>query len=92
MFDPGIMFGGAIVWLGLLIVALAVMRGRWRTAAAIPGAAMLAAVAVGVLGGLAGSNLAPIWIFIAFPFCAVWLGAVWLLWCAARAWAWAKAG
>ena len=40
---------------------------------------MGAAAAVGVLGGLAGSNIAPIWIVFALPPCLLWLGALWLL-------------
>ena len=30
-------------------------------------------------GGLAGSNMAPIWIFIALPLCTTWIVALWII-------------
>ena len=58
---------------------MAGVAGAWRLAAWVPVAAMAAAVAVAVLGSLAGSNLAPIWIVFALPLCLVWLAGLWLL-------------
>ena len=59
--------------------ALRRFEGGWRMAAWVPALAMGAAVAVAVLGSLAGSNLAPIWIVFALPPCLLWLAALWLL-------------
>ena len=39
--------------------------------------AMLLAIAVGVLGGLAGANMAPMWIVVALPLCTLWIVALW---------------
>lgn len=66
-------------WLILQATALWRMRGRWRVAAWIPLAAMLLAIAIAVLGGLAGSNLAPIWVVLALPVCLIWLATLWIL-------------
>ena len=78
---------GFFVALPLLVVggvvaqwqALRRFAGGWRRAAWVPVVVMGAAVAVGVLGGLAGSNLAPIWIVFALPLCLLWLAGLWLL-------------
>lgn len=59
--------------------ALRRFEGGWRLAAWVPVVAMGAAVAVGVLGAMAGSNLAPIWIVFALPLCLLWLAGLWLL-------------
>ena len=59
--------------------ALRHFEGGWRMAAWVPALAMGAAVVVAVLGSLAGSNLAPIWIVFALPPCLLWLTALWLL-------------
>jgi hypothetical protein len=67
---------GAIV---LQVKALRRFEGGWWVAAWIPALAMGAAVAVAVLGTLAGSNLAPIWIVFALPLCLAWLVALWLV-------------
>jgi hypothetical protein len=73
---------GLPLWLiaGIVLQVRALRRfeGRWRAAAGIPALAMGAAVAVAVWGSLAGSNLAPIWIVFALPFCLAWLAALWL--------------
>lgn len=66
-------------WLALQAVALWKLWGRWRTAAWLSVAAMGLATAVGILGGLAGSNIAPIWIFFALPVCLMWVAALWVL-------------
>lgn len=71
------MAGGA--WLVLQVLALWQLRGGWRKAAWLCAMAMGLAVAVGVLGGLAGSNMAPIWIFLALPVCLAWIGALWII-------------
>lgn len=65
------------LWLGLQLLALTRFRGGWRVAAKIPAFAMGAAVAVAVFGAFAGSNLAPIWVFLAFPLCLAWLAMLW---------------
>ena len=72
---PLLLIGGAVMqW-----QALRRFSGGWRLAAWVPLAAMGAAVAVAVLGSLAGSNLAPIWIVFAVPPCLAWLTGLWLL-------------
>ncbi len=38
---------------------------------------MLLAIAVGVIGGLAGANMAPMWIVVALPLCTPWIAALW---------------
>ena len=58
--------------------ALKRFEGGWRLAAWVPAAAMGGAVAVAVLGALAGSDLAPIWIVFALPLCLLWLAGLWL--------------
>jgi len=60
-------------------LALKRFEGSWRLAAWVPILGMGAAVAVGVLGAMAGSNLAPIWIVFALPPCLLWLAGLWLL-------------
>jgi len=59
--------------------ALRRFEGGWRLAAWVPVAVMGAAVAVAVLGVMAGSNLAPIWIAFALLPCLLWLAGLWLL-------------
>ena len=71
---PLFLFGGiAAQWF-----ALRRFRGGWRLAAWVPVAVMGAAVAVAVLGVMAGSNLAPIWVVFALPLCLIWLAGLWL--------------
>jgi len=82
---PGVFFG----WIAMQVFAIRRMRGGWRMAAFVPLAAMGAAFAVAVLGGLAGSNLAPIWVVFALPPSFLWLAVLWL---AHGAWAWAEQG
>ena len=72
------------IWLIPQLLALWLLKGAWRIAAAISGGAMLLALAVGILGGLAGSNIAPIWIALALPLCTVWIVALWLIYGVAR--------
>jgi hypothetical protein len=66
---------------GLVAQWLALRRftGGWRIAAWVPVVTLGAAVAVAVLGVLAGSNLAPIWVVFALPLCLLWLAGLWLL-------------
>ena len=64
-------------WLALQIAALIRFRGGWQVAARVPAFAMGAAIAVALLGVAAGSNLAPIWVFLAFPLCLGWLLLLW---------------
>ena len=47
--------------------ALVAMRGWRRTVAWVSAGVMGLAVAVAVIGGLSGSNLAPIWVVFALP-------------------------
>lgn len=68
------------IWLVLQIWALIFFKGMWRIAASFSAAAMILAVAVGILGGLAGADMAPIWIFIALPLCILWIVLLWLAW------------
>lgn len=72
---PGMLVG----WLVMQVMAVRRMRGGWRTAAFVPLLAMGGALAIAVLGSLAGSNLAPIWVVFALPPCFLWLAALWLL-------------
>ena len=82
---PGVALGG----IAMQIMALRRMRGAWRKAAFVPLVAMGAALAVAVVGSLAGSNLAPIWVVFALPPCFLWLATLWL---ARGVWAWAERG
>ena len=79
----------AIVGIWLQARALLRYRGGWRIAACVPLVALVAALAVAVLGVLAGSNLAPIWVVFALPLCFVWLVALSL---SHGAWSWATRG
>jgi hypothetical protein len=69
----------AVMWLVLQVAALRTLDGRWRTAAWLPIYTVGAAVAVAVLGFMAGSNLAPIWVVFALPLCFVWIVALWIV-------------
>ena len=72
---PVLVIGGlAGQWL-----ALRRFEGGWRLAAWIPVLSMGAAIAAGVFGAIAGSNLAPIWIVFALPQCLLWLAGLWLV-------------
>ena len=72
---PLLVIGGVVLqW-----KALRRFEGGWLIAAWVPVLAMGAAVAVGVLGAMAGSNLAPIWIVFAVPPCLLWIGGLWLV-------------
>jgi hypothetical protein len=66
-----------VLWLALQVAAKRI-TGGWRVAAWVPAFALGAAFAVAVLGVLAGSNLAPIWVVLALPLCVLWLLALWL--------------
>lgn len=81
---PPVLFFG---WIAMQVMALRRMRGGWRIAALVPALAMGAAFAVAVLGAMAGSNLAPIWVVFALPPCFLWLLGLWL---AHGAWGWAS--
>jgi uncharacterized membrane protein len=75
MASPLLIVGGLVAqW-----QALRRFEGLWRLAAWVPAAAMGAALAAAVLGVVAGSNLAPIWVVFALPPCLLWLAALWLL-------------
>jgi hypothetical protein len=64
----------AYVWLQVKAIALGrLFGGLWLAAAWLPVAVMALAVCVAVLGVMAGSNLAPIWIFLAAPLCLAWI-------------------
>lgn len=67
------------IWLIPQALALWLLKGRWRAAAWMSAAAMLLALAVGILGGLAGSNIAPIWIVLALPVCMIWIVGLWVI-------------
>lgn len=69
----------AIGWLVLQLLSLRLMRGRWRVAAFVPAATMTLALAVGIIGGLAGANMAPMWIVLALPACLAWLVTLWIV-------------
>lgn len=68
----------AIVWLILNTLALWLFEGAWRKAALVPAAIMVIASAVAMLGGLGGSNLAPIWVVFAIPVCFVLTICLWI--------------
>lgn len=53
--------------------ALARFAGLWRWAAAVPAIAMAAALAVSIMGAMAGANLAPLWFFLTLPFAFFYL-------------------
>jgi hypothetical protein len=78
-FDSWIMLAGG-AWLVLQVAALAVFRGGWRAAAWLSAIAMGAAVAIAVLGVIAGSNLSPIWVVLALPLCISWIVLLWVAW------------
>lgn len=75
--DVAILFvaGG---WLILQVAAIWRFDGGWRTAAWIPAAAMALAISIAVLGVLAGSDLAPIWVVLALPLCLFAIALLWL--------------
>lgn len=77
---PIALIGGVV----LQIVALRNFTGGWRVAALVPVWTMGAAVAVAVLGVLAGSDLAPIWVVLALPLCFLWVFGMWILRAVAR--------
>jgi len=71
------------VWFGLQVMALRIMDGIWRLAAWLSASAMGLAVLATVVGLLAGSALAPMWIVFALPACLLWIVALWIAWTAA---------
>lgn len=77
---PIALIGGVV----LQIVALRNFTGGWRFVAMVPVWAMGAAVAVAVLGVLAGSDLAPIWVVLALPLCLLWVFGMWIARAVAR--------
>lgn len=77
----------AVGWLVLQVAAIWMMDGLWRKAAWLSAAAMALAIGIAVLGVLAGSNIAPIWVVLALPVCLLWIVALWV----ARGVAWAVA-
>lgn len=76
-FDTWLQFMAA-GWLVLQIAALWTLSGGWRAAAWVSAGAMGAALVVAVLGVLAGSNLAPIWVVLALPLCFGWIVLLWI--------------
>ena len=76
-FDYFLLIAGA--WLLINGLALWSFERAWRKAALVPVAIMALALAIAVLGVASGSNLAPIWVFLALPVC---LGLTTLLWVA----------
>lgn len=73
------LLGLAGIWLIPQGLALYLFKGGWRIAAWVSAGAMILALTVGILGGLAGSNLAPIWVVFALPLCAIWITALWIV-------------
>ncbi len=71
---PLLLIGGIV----LQVQALRRFEGGWKLAAWVPALARGAALAVAVLGSLAGSNLAPIWVVFAIPPCLAWLLGLWI--------------
>lgn len=69
----------ALFWLVLNGLAVWLFRDLWRKAALVPAGLMGLALAVAVLGGLAGSNLAPIWVVFALPLCLALTLLLWLV-------------
>jgi uncharacterized membrane protein YvlD (DUF360 family) len=87
MDDPTLTYflTAAVGWAALQVVALWTLDGLWRKAAWVSAGAMALAIGIAVLGVLAGSNIAPIWIVLALPVCLLWIGALWVV----RGLAWA---
>lgn len=75
--------GGTYIVLQAL--ALWLLRDGWRFAAWVPAFIMVVALIAGIGGGLAGSNIAPMWIVLAMPGCIGWLVVLLGAWGAARA-------
>jgi hypothetical protein len=67
----------ALAWFALQGIALWKLRGPWRMASWISAGAMALALGVAVLGGLAGSNIAPLWVILALPVCLLWIVVLW---------------
>jgi hypothetical protein len=70
------MFAVPAAWIWLQVKTIALGRlfgGLWLVAAWLPVAVMALAILVAVLGVMAGSNLAPIYIFLAAPLCLAWV-------------------
>ena len=77
MDDYFLLAGGT--WLVLQLLALWLLQGWWRKAAWLSAAVMGLAICVAVLGGMAGSNLAPIWIVFTLPVCLSWIAGLWIV-------------
>jgi len=60
-------------YLWLQVRALRRFRRGWRRAALVPVAAMSVAAAISIGGGLAGADLAPLWIFLTLPAAVLFL-------------------
>lgn len=71
-------YEAAAVWLIFNALALWLFKGRWKKAAFVPVAIMAAALTVAVLGGIGGSNLAPIWVVFAIPICFALTICLWI--------------
>jgi len=68
-----------LLYLVLQVGGLFARREPLRTGARLSAGVMAAAVLFAVLGGLAGSNLAPIWVFFAIPVLTLALSVLWLM-------------
>jgi len=69
----------------LQVFSLWLLDGGWRMAAWVPAVVMFVVFVIGVAGGLAGSNIAPLWIVLAMPACIGWLVVLLGAWGAAQA-------
>lgn len=65
------LFGAGLLYLLLQLASILLLRGRWQMVAWACAGVMAFAIIVGMLGGYGGSNMAPLWIVIAFPVLAV---------------------
>jgi hypothetical protein len=74
-----------VTYMVLQTLSLWLLKGGWRLAAWVPAATMAVAIVVGVVGGLAGSNIAPMWIVLSMPGCIGWLVVLLGAWGAAQA-------
>ncbi|WP_374370719.1 hypothetical protein [Dongia sp.] len=68
---PLVMLG---LYLWLQIRTLRRYRHGWWWAALLPAIAMALATLVGLVGGLQGANLAPLWFFLTLPVSLLYLG------------------
>ncbi|TDQ82351.1 hypothetical protein A8950_2174 [Dongia mobilis] len=60
-------------YLWLQIRALRRFRRGWHRLACVPAAAMAITLLIGIVGGLQGANLAPLWFFLTLPVALLFL-------------------